>query len=173
MMFIRMRFFSFVFILGCLAGCSNYKAGYPIDRACFKTVFVLPAKTHALAAQMSGVLSQQIRENILRHGTLKLAKTIEAADVVLETEITNYGRSIGTVDEYDTDVAKTLSLNASVKCSLYNHQGRFFFKDQSFSASVSINATDSAQLIEYQRMPQLTREIAQKIAMCIANLEGQ
>jgi len=99
-----MRFFSFVLILGCLVGCSNYKVGYPVDRAYFKTVFVLPAKTHALAAQMSGVLSQQIRETILRHGTLKLAKTIEAADVVLETEITNYGRSIGTIDEYDTDV---------------------------------------------------------------------
>lgn len=172
-MFMYVRFFVYVFVLECLAGCSNYKAGYPIDHSHLKTIFVLPAKTHALAAQMSGVLSQQIRESILRYGTLKLAKTIEAADVVLETKITNYGRSIGTVDEYDTDVAKTLSLNASIKCSLYNHQGRFFFKDQDFSASVSINATDSAQLIEYQRMPQLTREIAQKIAMYIANLEVQ
>ena len=172
-MFMHIRFFSFVFVLGCLMGCSNYKAGYPIDRTRLKTVFVLPAKTRALAAQMSGVLSQQMREMILRYGALKLAKTIEAADVVLETEITNYGRSIGTVDEYDTDVAKTLSLNASVKCSLYNHQGKVFFKDQSFSASININASDSAQLIEYQRMPQLTRELAQKIAMYIANLEVQ
>lgn len=169
----RIRFFVLMLILGGLVGCSNYKAGYPIDRTHLKTVFVLPAKTRALAAQMSGVLSQQMREAILRYGTLKLAKTIEAADVVLETEITHYGRSIGTVDEYDTDVAKTLSLNASVKCSLYNHQEKVFFKDQSFSASVSINATDSAQLIEYQRMPQLTRELAQKIAMYIANLEAQ
>ncbi len=163
--FIISVFFSF------LAGCSNYKAGYPIDHTNLRTIFVLPAKTHALAAQMSGVLSQQIRETILRCGTLKLSKNVEAADVVLETEITHYGRSIGTVDEYDTDVAKTLSLNASVKCSLYNHQGKYFFKDQTFSASITINATDSAQLIEYQRMPQLTREIAQKIAMYISNMD--
>lgn len=169
----RIYFFSLTVLISCLAGCSNYKVGYPIDRTNLKTVFVLPAKTRALAAQMSGVLSQQIRENILRCGTLKLAKNIEAADAVLETEITDYGRSIGTVEEYDTDVAKTLSLNASVKCSLYDHKGNYFFKDQSFSASVSINATDSAQLIEYQRIPQLTREIAQKITLFIANIKAQ
>ena len=167
----RRNFFICILLLNCLAGCSNYKAGYPIDHTMLKTLFVLPAKTRALAAQMSGVLSQQIRETILRNGTLKLAKTIESADVVLETEIIKYGRSIGSVDEYDTDLAKTLSLNTSVKCSLFDHQGNYFFKDQTFSASVSINATDSAQLIEYQRIPQLTRELAQKIALFISNIK--
>lgn len=160
----------FLFLCFILSGC-HYHAGYPIDNTNVKTICVLPAKIEAIVPQMSAVLTRQIRENLIRNGiTLREEDT---ANAILETSITNYGRSVGSVDEIDTDIAKTLSLNATIKCSLKNRTtGKYYFKDQSISASLSINANTSAQAIEYQRLPQLSEKLAQKVAMLIFNWDN-
>lgn len=169
----------FCFVLGCLllagcmltfSGCTRYHAGYPVDATSIKSIYVAPAVKKALGAQISAVLTRQLREGILRNGGIGLAGKYDA-DATLETTITHYGRSIGTVEEYDTDTAKTLSLNITVQCSLKdNRTDAYYFKNQTFSASISINANDAAQCIEYQRLPQLTRKLAQQVVMCIANI---
>ncbi|MGX8716510.1 MAG: LPS assembly lipoprotein LptE [bacterium] len=153
-----------------LSGC-RYHAGYPITHSGIQSIYVAPAVNEAVVAQMSGVLSSQIREEITHLGLATLGTKTDS-DATLETTIINYGRSIGTVDEYDTDTAKTLSLNATIRCSLKNNiSGEYFFKDKTFSASLSINATDSAQSIEYQRLPQLSRKLAKQLVMLIANMD--
>ena len=158
--------FSLLFLSGC-----RYHAGYPIHHSNIKTVYVAPAVKKALVAQMSGVLTQQIRNEILRNGNLHLADK-NHADVLLETTITHYGRSIGTVEEYDTDKARTFALNAQIECSLKDVKtGHYYFKAKQISASISINANTAAQAIEYQKQPQLTRELAKKVAMLIANID--
>lgn len=150
-----------------LSGC-HYHTGYPITNTNIKTICVLPGKTEAIVPQMSALLTRQIRENLIQNGIMLSEE--DTADAVLETSITNYGRSVGSVDETDTDVAKTLSLNASVKCSLKNRlTDDYYFKNQTLSASLSINANNSAQAIEYQRLPQLTEKLAQKISTLIFN----
>lgn len=164
-------FINIFFTLGLfLSGC-HYYVGYPIDQTNLKTIYVAPAKTEAIVPQMSAVLTRQIRENLVRNGGIKLV-AIDNADAILETNITQYGRSVGTVDENDTDIAKTLSLNATIECSLRNqHTGKYYFKDQSISTSLSINANTSAQSIEYQRLPQLTEKLAQKVSTLILNID--
>ena len=163
----------FVYLISVLlSGCiSHYKAGYPIDKTSVKAIYVAPAIQKAIVPQMSAVLSRQIREEILRTGGVRLADK-GFSDAELETTITNYGRSIGTVDEYDTDKAKTLSLNATLSCSLKKLDGTYIFKDYSISSSISINANTSAQTLEYQRLPQLTRELAKKVVMRIINIDS-
>ena len=152
------------------SGC-RYHAGYPITKTEIRSIYVAPAITEAVVAQISGNLSRKIREEITRLGIATLS-SVNGSDATLETTITHYGRSIGTVDEYDTDTAKSLSLNATIRCSLKsNISGAYFFKDRTLSASLTINATDSAQAIEYQRIPQLSRELAKKLAMLIANVD--
>lgn len=169
----------FYFILGCLllagcmltfSGCARYHAGYPIDATSIRSIYVAPAIKKALSAQTSAILTRQLREGILRNGGIGLADKHDA-DATLETTITHYGRSIGTVEEYDTNTAKTLSLNITVQCSLKdNRTDAYYFKNQTFSASISINANNAAQSIEYQRLPQLTHKLAQQVVMCIANI---
>lgn len=150
-----------------LSGCS-YHAGYPITKAGIRSIYVAPAVSEAIVAQMSGVLSSQVREEILCLGLAALDSEKES-DATLETTIVNYGRSIGSVDEYDPDTAKTLSLSATIKCSLKNNiSGAYFFKDKTLSASLSIAATDAAQAIEYQRLPQLSHKLARQVVMLIA-----
>lgn len=153
-----------------LSGC-RYRAGYPIAKSGIQSIYVAPAITEAVVAQMSGVLSRQIREEITHLGLVRLGSKTDS-DATLETTITHYGRSIGSVEEYDTDTAKTLSLNATIRCSLKsNLSGEYFFKDRTLSASLSINATDSAQAIEYQKLPQLSHKLAKKLVMLIANTD--
>ena len=153
-----------------LSGC-RYRAGYPIAKSGIQSIYVAPAVTEAVVAQMSGILSRQIREEIIQLGIASL-DTETNSDAVLETTITNYGRSVGSVDEYDTDIAKTLSLSATIRCSLKNNKtGEYFFKDRTLTASLSINAVDSAQSIEYQRIPQLSHKLAKQLVMLIANVD--
>lgn len=153
-----------------LSGC-RYHAGYPVGKSSIRSIYVAPAVTEAVVAQISSVLSRQIREEIAHLGIAMLGSKTDS-DATLETTITNYGRSIGSVEEYDTDTAKTLSLNATIRCSLKsNLSGEYFFKDKTLSASLSINATDSAQAIEYQRLPQLSHKLAKQLVMLIANVD--
>ena len=168
------KFLAKIFILSVLTailtGC-HYHVGYPVAKSGIKSIYVAPAVTEAVVAQMSGILSRQIREEIAYLGITSLDSEVNS-DAVLETTITHYGRSIGSVDEYDTDVAKTLSLNATIRCSLKNnYSGEYLFKDKTLSASLSINAADSAQSIEYQRMPQLSHKLAKQLVMLIANID--
>lgn len=166
-----MKKFINIFWLLCfiLSGC-QYRSGYPINHTEIKSICVLPAITQAIVPQMSALLTRQIRENLIRNGIT--LTTEAAADATLETSIINYGRSVGSVEETDTDIAKTLSLNATIKCSLKNNRtGGYYFKDQSLSASLSINANESAQAIEYQRLPQLTEKLAKKISMFVFNVD--
>ncbi len=167
------RYFINIFlILGSFipSGC-HYKGGYPINQTNIKTISVLPAKIEAIVPQASTPLTRQIRNNLLQN-SIKLASN-ETADAILETSIINYGRSIGSVEEYDTDVAKTLSLNATIRCSLKHRiSGKYYFKDQTFSASININANNLAQTIEYQRLPQLTEKLAKKVSNFILNTDS-
>ena len=151
------------------SGC-RYRAGYPIAQSEIRSIYIAPAVTEAVVAQMASVLSRQIREEVTSLGIARLGPK-NNSDATLETTITNYGRSVGSVEEYDTDTAKTLSLNATIRCSLKsNTSGAYFFKDRTLTASLSINATDSAQAIEYQRIPQLSRKLAKQLVMLIANM---
>jgi hypothetical protein len=162
----------FMGILLSMAGCSRYHLGFPVKDASFKTIYVAPAINKAFVSQAQSTLTRQVREEILRNGYLKLLGKDEA-DVVLEMTIVQYGRSIGAVYESDPDTAKTLSLNLTVVCSLKDtKKGRYLFRDQSVSYSLSISANDYAQCIEYQRLPQLTREVAKKIVLLIENIDA-
>lgn len=156
-------------LVACLfiAGCSNYRFGFPIDNASFKTIYVAPTANKAFVAQVQGVMTKQIREELIRNGISLQDKNL--ADVTLSTTIKDYGRAVGAVYETDPDNAKSLSLSLTIECELVdNSTGKVYFKTN-VSHSISINANDYAQAIEYQKMPVLTREVAKKIAMVILN----
>ncbi len=169
--FCRLFFIFIVLILPFFGGCAHYQWGLPVKKASFKTVYIAPVKNRAFVAQVQSVLTRQVLEEILRNGYLRLADK-KSADVYLEVSVESYGRSIGAVFETDPDTAKSLSLSLSAKCSLIGRKTeKIYFKEQSVSHSQSINASDFAQPIEYQKMPEITREVAKKIVMLVANVE--
>jgi len=164
------RIFTFFLLLILVGGCSRYQWGLPVKSASFKTIYIAPVKNKAYVAQAQSVLTRQLREEILRNGYLRLSSK-NNADVHLEVYVESYGRSIGAVFEKDPDTAKTLSLSLTAKCSLIgNKVQKDYFKDQTVSHSQSIKADGFAQPIEYQKLPEITREVAKKIVMLVANL---
>ena len=154
-----------------LGGC-RYRAGFPVDSYNIKTIYVKPTVKEALTAQLSGELTRQLGEEILRNGFLRLAPSHEA-DATLETTITNYSRGISVVDEDDDEKAKSLSLSATCKYTLRDNRDGTVISNGSVSSSVGITATTHAQAIEYQRAPQLTRALAKQIASQLLAASGK
>ena len=161
----RLKWISVFFIallLVSLGGC-RYRAGFPVDSYNIKTIYVKPTVKEALTAQLSGDLTRQLGEEILRNGFLRLAPSHEA-DATLETTVNNYDRGISVADEDDDEKAKSLSLSAICKYTLRDNRDGRVISSGSVSASVGITATTNAQAIEYQRAPQLTRALAKQVA---------
>ncbi len=156
----------------CATGCTRYHLGFPVQHASFQSIYVAPAINKAFVAQAQSVLTRQVREEIIRNGHLTLLGKDEA-DAILEMTITHYGRSIGSVVETDPDTAKTLSLKLDVCCSLKDIKtGRYLLKNTTVSYSINISANDYAQAIEYQRLPQVTKELAKKLVLLIENIDA-
>lgn len=154
-----------------LGGC-RYRAGFPVDSYNVKTIYVKPTVKQALTAQLSGDLTRQLGEEILRNGFLRLAPS-DKADATLETTVSNYNRGISVVDEDDDEKAKSLSLSATCKYTLRDNRDGRVISSGSVSASVGITATTNAQAIEYQRAPQLTRALAKQVASQLLAASGK
>ena len=154
-----------------LGGC-RYRAGFPVDSYNIKTIYVKPTVKEALTAQLSGDLTRQLGEEILRNGFLRLAPS-NKADATLETTVSDYNRGISVVDEDDDEKAKSLSLSAACKYILRDNRDGRVISEGSVSASVGITATTNAQAIEYQRAPQLTRALAKQVASQLLTASGK
>ncbi len=154
-----------------LGGC-RYRVGFPVDSYNIKTIYVKPTVKEALTAQLSGDLTRQLGEEILRNGFLRLAPS-DKADATLETTVSNYNRGISVVDEDDDEKAKSLSLSATCKYTLRDNRDSKILSSGSVSASVGITATTNAQAIEYQRAPQLTRALAKQVASQLLTASGK
>ena len=154
-----------------LGGC-RYRAGFPVDSYNIKTIYIKPTVKEALTAQLSGDLTRQLGEEILRNGFLRLAPSHEA-DATLETTVNNYNRGISVADEDDDEKAKSLSLSAICKYTLRDNRDGRVISEGSVSASVGITATTNAQAIEYQRAPQLTRALAKQVASQLLAASGK
>ena len=170
----RLEWISVFFIaplLLSLGGC-RYRAGFPVDSYNIKTIYVKPTVKEALTAQLSGDLTRQLGEEILRNGFLRLAPS-NKADATLETTVSNYNRGISVVDEDDDEKAKSLSLSATCKYTLRDNRNGRVISEGSVSASIGITATTNAQAIEYQRAPQLTRALAKQVASQLLAASGK
>ncbi len=154
-----------------LGGC-RYRAGFPVDSYNIRTIYVKPTVKEALTAQLSGDLTRQLGEEILRNGFLRLAPS-NKADATLETTVSDYNRGISVVDEDDDEKAKSLSLSATCKYILRDNRDGKVISEGSVSASVGITATTNAQAIEYQRAPQLTRALAKQVASQLLAASGK
>ena len=163
--------FLIVPLLLLLGGC-RYRAGFPVDSYNIKTIYIKPTVKEALTAQLSGDLTRQLGEEILRNGFLRLAPSHEA-DATLETTVNNYDRGISVADEDDDEKAKSLSLSAICKYTLRDNRDGRVISEGSVSASVGITATTNAQAIEYQRAPQLTRALAKQVASQLLAASGK
>jgi hypothetical protein len=133
----------------------------------FQKIYIAPPTNASYAPRVQAVLLTQIREFLLKSKRVKLVDEA-AADATLTLNITSYQRTVAAVNEKDPDIAKSLSLGLTVEYSLYNvREKKDFFKNKTVSETMSIVANTFTLAAEYQRMPELTRSVANTIVNTI------
>jgi hypothetical protein len=172
-----------ILLLSFLVGCSGrYQWGNPGTLE-FKTVHVLPIANESFAPQAHAVLAGQLRDFIIRDGRLRLVNSADAADALLEVTLVDYRRTGSTRDPSDTTRVLTtdLQLEASINL-LKGDSNEAWFRNRTVTASSSVYSSNLfaapgsvADLrqdtleAEFQEMPNLTRELARRIADEILN----
>ena len=158
-----------------LAACRSYQLGHPAELP-FETIFVEPAGNESDAPQAQAIVSTKVREAILRDSRVKLTANKKNADVVLDLTLTAYDRRIATRDPDDTEAALDYDLTLTSQIALFDQRsGEYLFRSRKVSAEASAFVDDvfapagtpdtqSFLQSEYQAMPRIARELADRIA---------
>lgn len=167
--------------LGIMVGCGGrYQWGHP-GQLEFQTVHVLPIVNESFAPQAHVLLAGQIRDYLLRDGRVRLVNSPDAADALVEVSLVDYRRTGGTRDPNDTTRVITTDLQLQAAVSLLKGDtNNSWFSNRLVSASSSVYASNlfdnsvgasrqDTLEAEFQEMPNLTRELARRIADEILN----
>src|SRR5690625_2005299 len=76
------------------SGCASYQAGSPSVTMPFNTLYVETVTNDSFAPQMQAVLTQNLRESLMRDTNLSL-KNRSNADATLRVVIREYERDLG------------------------------------------------------------------------------
>lgn len=167
----RIRISAILLLL--LLNACHYQAGYPVAQCPLKTIYVQPIIKDALVANISGVLTRQLREELARNTILKVVTKESGADARLETHLVRYEPTVSSVSTDDALSAHTLSLKATARCSLQDmNTGYYYFKDREFTVEVAIRCSAEGQTAEYQAIPLVARDLAKKIIVAIGMQKG-
>jgi Lipopolysaccharide-assembly len=171
----------YALLLCLVSGCSHYRLGTAASLP-FTTLYVAPTTTKILLPQAPAITTAEIRAAFLRDSRVTLVNSPEAADAILEVEITNYRREVATQRRDDTGLARKFTLNLITRCTLKdNRSGKAFFTDREVTARRDAytdsqlnfsNGTEvSGQLqSEFQALPLLADALAAKVAHAVLDV---
>lgn len=158
-----------------LSGCKSYHLGNPSELS-FQSIYVKPVQNDSYAPQAQALLSSQVREALIRDGRLRLVTSEGAADAVLFVTLTEYTRQTATRDSQDTTVGLDFDLTLQAEVALFDQMnGTYLFQERQLAersnafvnnpyAASGPTRTQGFLQAEYQAMPRITRDLAQKIA---------
>lgn len=158
-----------------LGACRSYQLGHP-TKLPFDNIYIQPAANDSFAPQAQALVSADVREAIIRDGRVKLLSNEEDADVVLLINLTDYERSPGARSNVDTVKAFDFDIILTASVSLYDqNSGQYLFQNETIDARTNAYTenpyapagtlnTQTYHIAERQAMPQISREIARKIA---------
>ncbi len=170
-------------LLSLISGCSGRYQWGNAGTLEFQTIHVLPVTNESFAPQAHVVLAGQLRDFIIRDGRLRLVNSAEAADAILEVRLVEYLKMGSTRDPNDTTRVLTTDLQLEASVSLLKgDSNEAWFRNRNITASSSVYSSNLfaspgsvADLrqdtleAEFQEMPNLTRELARRIADSILN----
>lgn len=153
-----------------LAGCANYQLGTGA-KPTFATLYVETVANDTLLPQARALLSTQLREAFANDGRVTLVNSATDADATLHVVIRHYGRSVASVRENDTGLARKFTLDLDVACTLTDRRAdRPLFTDRVVSTQRDA-FTDGGQLqAEYQTLPLLAESLVKKITHTVLDV---
>lgn len=147
-----------------LGGCASYHSGSP-QALPYSSVSVSPSRNLSSLPQIEGPLNAAVRQAILQSGSLKLANGANA-DAILEITVLEVRREIAAVSSNDVGRGRKFELVANLEFSLKKpgEAGLFFIERQPFSIKRDIYSDSGLVDSEYQAVPEISRQIAERVA---------
>jgi len=149
-----------------LNGC-GYQLGTPQTAPlAFSMLYIAPVKMRALIPQADAVLTGAVREHFSRDGRVSLAATPDSAGAILEITVRNYHRETATADPTDTGLARKFTVVLLAELTLREgatgETGKNYFTARPIEVRRDIFADGGQQQAEYQVLPLLARDLADK-----------
>ena len=164
------HFCNFLVLLAIFAcsGCMHYSAGIGTSLK-FSKIYVAPVRNDSFAPQAQALLTRQLRHKLSSYPGMSLASTQQGA-AVLDVTLTDISYSAETIDETDSEKAKTFEIKLSAQCSLFGgSDDHVYFQDIPVSAGIECYAFKDFQAAKYQLMPQITEQLAEKIVQLVCH----
>ena len=157
-------------LVGVGPGCSHYQLGTE-GRLTFRTLYVEPVANQTMLPQAQALMSTQLRQRLARDGRISLVNSPDGADATLKVALNDYHRTVATVREGDTGLARKFTLTFGATCTLHdNRAGKNLFQNRTVTTQRDA-FTDGGQLqSEYQALPLLTESLSDRIAHAVLDV---
>ena len=154
-----------------LSGCAGYKLG-PSNglEAGSRTVQINPPVNKTPEPRVAEELNHQLRRQIQREGTYKLA-TREEGDVVVNATITKYNRIGETFFRRDTLTARDYRIQLVAFVTAYDRVSGKNLVSKEFIGRTLVRIGSDQASAELQALPLLTEDLARIITSAIADGE--
>lgn len=151
-----------------LSACSHYYLGRSHEIG-FTTLAILPIENDSLAPQIQGILSDQLMHTLISDGTVKIVRS-EDAEATLQVTIIEFNQSLNATQEQDTGLARSYNLQLAAECTLINKKkNEVLLNNTLISSTLNLQVDTHFVDAQYQAMPALARDLAQKIRDRILN----
>ncbi|MDR2341229.1 MAG: LPS assembly lipoprotein LptE [Puniceicoccales bacterium] len=161
---IRLMAVSALFALLFTCGCAYHRVGW--NHAPRRIVYVAPFANCPSHAGISSIFLQQLVQEINNRPGLT-AGTLEDAEFILDVNIDDFSKAIGTTSTKNSDIVQSYALTLSASCTLVERNtGKEIFSKQTAQATVTLPTHPS--FIEAQR--QSAGQIASILAKKVCNL---
>ncbi|MDQ8201978.1 LPS assembly lipoprotein LptE [Pelagicoccus sp. SDUM812003] len=153
-----------------LSGCASYQLGSSTDLP-YSVIRIDTPKNLTELAQVEAPLNAALREAVSRSATLQLNEG-QRYDALLETTVIEAKREIAGVQSEDVGRGRKFELRITVSLSLRSSSqpDRFFIRDRQFEIRQDVYSDSGLVEAEYQAMPEISREIAERAVEIIEDL---
>lgn len=155
-------------IFSALAGCSGYRLGLAGDPP-LDSIYIEPIQNETDAAQMVVPMTNALVEGFISDGRVLPTSFETLADAILKVRLIRFERFAGAADPRDTALGESFRAVLHGRASLIQADGTPLFQDRPFRVESTVLVREDLVQAEYQNMPILTRDLAEKIVRAVVN----
>ena len=155
-------------LLSALVGCSGYRLGLagdpPVD-----SIYIEPIQNKTDAAQIIVPLTNALVEGFISDGRVLPTSFENQADATLQVRLIRFERFVGAADPRDTALGESFRAVLHGRASLIQADGTPLFQDRPFRVESTTLVREDLVQAEYQNMPVISRDLAEKIVRTVVN----
>lgn len=159
---------SSLLVLFLFSACSHYHLGKMAEPS-FRTIAISPILSDGFAPQVQAILRDQLIREFLSDGTLEILP-MESADVVLEIVLTDFSQLMTASRSQDTALARSYEVSIKALCTLVDSRTQeIVWENEEVEAVLNLQVNSDFVDVQYQAIPALTRNLAEKIIQQVLN----